>query len=114
MKDTKPDWILGAPPCTPFSIWNHGINFKKMDAAKVKALIAEGLVHLRFVCSLYRMQMARSKFFLHEHPASAVSWREDEILALVRHPTTHLVTMHQCQYGLVTPSKDDPAKLVPA
>ena len=27
----QPDWIVGAPPCTPFSIWNHGINFKNMN-----------------------------------------------------------------------------------
>ena len=92
-----PDWIVGAPPCTPFSIWNHGINFKKMDPDKVKALIAEGLVHLRFVCSLYRYQMSRGKFFLHEHPASALSWRAIEKLPLV-----HMITGDQCMYGLVT------------
>ena len=69
----NPDWVIGSPPCTPFSIWNHGINYKKMKPDQVKAMIAEGQTHLNFVCSLYRSQMRRGKYFLHEHPASAVN-----------------------------------------
>ena len=57
------------------------MNFPKVDPAKVAEIVAEGLLHLRFVCSLYRQQVASGRFFLHEHPASAVSWREDEIMA---------------------------------
>ena len=26
---SQPDWVIGAPPCMPFSIWNHGIQFEK-------------------------------------------------------------------------------------
>ena len=77
MNRLEPDWIVGAPPCTPFSIWNHGINFKKMDPTKVEGMIREGVQHLKFVCSLYRKQIRRGKYFLHEHPATAVSWREE-------------------------------------
>mgnify|MGYP003333620156 FL=1 len=76
---TNPDWVIGSPPCTPFSIWNYGINYKKMDPEKVKKMIAEGQVHLNFVCSLYRSQMRRGKWFLHEHPATAMSWKEERI-----------------------------------
>ena len=66
-----PEWVLGAPPCTAFSLWNHGINYKKINKEKVHAMMEEGRLHLRFACSLYRRQIARSKFFLHEHPTSA-------------------------------------------
>ena len=31
----KPEWLIGAPPCTAFSQWMH-INYKKMKAADVK------------------------------------------------------------------------------
>lgn len=57
----KPDWIVGAPPCTPFSIWNHGINFKKMDPEVVKKMIEEGQLHLRFMTSLYRHQIKQGR-----------------------------------------------------
>ena len=33
---TNPDWVIGSPPCTPFSIWNHGINYKKMTARRLR------------------------------------------------------------------------------
>ena len=31
IEDNNPDWVLGAPPCNAFSIWNYGLNYKKMD-----------------------------------------------------------------------------------
>ena len=53
-------------------------------------------------------------FFLREHPATAMSWKEEDIAALARMPFNFLVTMDQCQYGLLTPSDDDRSKMVPA
>ena len=114
INEQDPDWVIGAPPCTAFSIWNHGINFKKMDPETVRQMLEEGRAHLRFACSLYRRQIANGKFFLHEHPATAMSWKEEEVDALARLPFVHLVTAHQCQYGLVTPSDADRSKMVPA
>ena len=56
--EQQPEWIVGAPPCTPFSIWNYAMKHPKMDSDQAQALIAEGRIHLNFVCSLYRRQMA--------------------------------------------------------
>jgi hypothetical protein len=109
-----PDWIIGSPPCTPYSIWNFGINYKKMDPDKVKTMLAEGKVHLDFVCSLYRRQLRRGKHVLHEHPATALSWRQDSIEAIMKDPTVQAVVGDQCRYGLVTPSQYDKDTMVPA
>ena len=111
---TNPDWIIGSPPCTPYSIWNFGINYKKMDPARVQQILRDGDVHLHFVCSLYRSQLRKGKYFLHEHPATAMSWKDSQISALSRDPLVKLVTADQCEYGLVTPSADDPNVMVPA
>ena len=91
----NPDWIVGAPPCTPFSIWNHGINFKRMDKSKVEKMLQEGRLHLRFMCSLYKRQIVNGKYFLHEHPATAISWRDDHVQSLERHPLVHTVVGDQ-------------------
>ena len=112
--DLNPDWILGAPPCTAFSIWNFGMNYKKMDGDAVRAKLAEGRLHLKFACRLYRRQIKKGKFFLHEHPASALSWSEDSIKQLCGLPSTFTVTADQCQYGLVTPSAKDKDVMLPA
>ena len=71
--DLDPDWVLGAPPCTAFSIWNYALNYKKMDADAVREKLAEGRMHLKFCCRMYRREIRRGKFFLHEHPATAMS-----------------------------------------
>ena len=90
------------------------MNYKKMDGDAVRAKLAEGRLHLKFVCRLYKRQIKKGKFFLHEHPASALSWSEDSIKRLCELPSTFTVTADQCQYGLVTPSAKDKGVLVPA
>ena len=114
MNDQDPEWIIGALPCTPFSIWNAGIHFKKMDPAKAKAMIHESKLHLRFMCSLYRRQIMKGKDFLHEHPVSALSWRTKETKAIEKVALVQTIVSDQRQYGLVTPAEGDRTKLMPA
>ena len=45
----NPDWIIGSPPCTPFSFLNHGLNFPKMAPEEVERRDAEGMKHIKFV-----------------------------------------------------------------
>ena len=71
--DHKPTWIVGSPPCTAFSRL-QGLNFPKMDPAKVEAMLKEARRHLHFVISLYQIQLAHKRHFLHEHPVGATSW----------------------------------------
>ena len=91
-----------------------GINYKQMDPQKVEKMLADGKVHLDSVCSLYRRQLRQGKYFLHEHPATALSWKEDQVLEIARQPNVQIVTADQCEYGLVTPSADDKTKMLPA
>ena len=97
-----PDWIIGSPPCTSFSPLNVGLNFPKMDKAEVKRRVDEGLVHLKFVCRLYKRQMRRGKFFLHEHPHAALSWRTKSIIKILKLEGVDTVVNHQCMFGLLT------------
>ena len=99
----KPTWLIGSPPCTSFSIMNEGLNYRKMDPVKVAKLKKIGLKHLRFMISLYQIQLAEGRHFLHEHPSSASSWRDQEMVRLLGHGRVNVVTMDQCMYGLATP-----------
>lgn len=110
----QPEWIIGAPPCTVCSIWNHGMNFKKVEPEKIQKLVQEGLLHLKFMCSLYKRQLVNGKYFLHENTASAVSWREDDVRKIASHPLVRTTVADQCMYGLLTPSDIDKSVLVPA
>ena len=71
------------------------MNYPKMSKEKVQAALAEGRIHLSFVASLYRRQILRGKYFLHEHPATAMSWKEDAILRLSGLPDVCTVVADQ-------------------
>ena len=58
--------------------------------------------------------MRRGKYFLHEHPATAMSWKEDQVRSIARELNVRIVTADQCEYGLVTPSAEDRKVMVPA
>ena len=38
VEEDKPTWVIGSPPCTFFSAWNQGINYKKTAPERVEAL----------------------------------------------------------------------------
>ena len=114
IKKHKPLWIIGAPPCVTFCALNIGLNYPKMDPADVKQRKAEGLAHLRFACKLYRFQISQGRHFLHEHPAGAASWQEECIQSLMKRSGVGVAVGDQCEYGLVTPSAQNPKISMPA
>ena len=72
-------WIIGgSPPCTMFSLlqqlnvhkFGHLSEWKK--AFDEKKRVAEE--HMRFCVQLYRLQVSRGRYFVHEHPGGATSW----------------------------------------
>ena len=58
--DHVPDWVIGSPPCTDFSVmgrWNH----RRMQIEDVRRRLREARRHLEFCVVLYRDQLARGK-----------------------------------------------------
>ena len=110
----QPDWLIGSPPCTAFSIWNYAMNYPKMSKDKVQIALAEGRTHLAFMASLYRKQILRGKYFLHEHPATALSWKEDAITQLSKLPSVYTTVADQCMYGLTSPTGADGTERLPS
>ena len=60
--------------------------------------------HIKFVFELYDMQVRSGRYFLHEHPAQATSWRLPVVTEFcARYPHLYAVTADMCQFGLTTP-----------
>ncbi len=57
------------------------------------------MVHLRFVCEIYQMQLDEGRYFLHEHPSGATSWKESCVQEIWSHPDVERIINHQCQVG---------------
>ena len=87
--DQNPDWIMGVPPPTAFTIWKYAMNYPKQNPDKVMELLAEGRVCLNFVASLCRRPAAKGKYDVHAHPATALPWKENVIEAVARNLFDH-------------------------
>ena len=105
VKDKKPTWIVGSPPCTAFSRL-QGLNFPKMDPLVVEKMLKEARRHLHFVISLYQLQLADNRHFLHEHPVGASSWKDPYMERILNHPRVGTTVADQCMYGLTTAGPD--------
>ena len=54
---------------------------------------------MEFVVSLYREQIEGGRYFLHEHPSGATSWKLESMMDLMSNPTVERVDPDQCQFG---------------
>ena len=85
-----------------------------MDPSEVERRKKEGLDHLIFCCRLYKYQVKHGRHFLHEHPASAASWKADCVQEIMTMPGVGVTVGDQCEYGLTTPSSENPEVRLPA
>jgi hypothetical protein len=106
IQEEKPYIVIGSPPCTSFCSFNRRPNYRRMDPDRVRLLVHDGNVLLKFAIEIYEFQLAEGRHFLHEHPASACSWQVPRTAALRKRQGVGEVIAHLCQYGLVTPGPD--------
>ena len=83
------------------------MNYPKMDKEKVRAAVEACRTHLNFVVSLHRKQMIKNKLFLHEHPATALSWKDETVMALLKSPLVLAIVANQRMNGLTSPAKEN-------
>ena len=79
-------------------------DYKKSDV--YKARLAEALEHLKFCCRVYRWQVDRGCYFLHEHPWSASSWKLPLMKAMREVPGVGLYCGDQCPFGQAAKGPD--------
>ena len=95
--EQKPLFLVGSPMCTAFSTWQR-LNATRRDPKTVQKEYIKAMVHLEFVCQLYRDQVAAGRYFLHEQPASNSSWHERCITALLATDGVDRCVGDQCCY----------------
>ena len=98
IREEKPLFLIGSPVCTAWCSW-QALNATRRDPEVVKQDLRMARAHLDFVVQLYREQIDGGRFFLHEHPDGASSWKEDVIQDILKVPGVCHTTADQCQYG---------------
>ena len=100
-KELQPDLIIGCPPCGPYSNLQN-LNRRHMTDEEWRRMEVEGDVHLEFCCELYREQHARGKWFVHEHPLTARSWKKACVQDLLDLDGVRLVRGDMCSHNMTS------------
>ena len=102
VKENKPLFIIGSPPCDQWSKMQN-LNTGKRDPDEVHRKLVEARIHLDFCAELYQMQIDGGRYYVHEHPTSATSWNEKSIKRISSHPDNFTTRIHMCAYGMKIP-----------
>ena len=97
----KPLFLIGSPPCGPFSPLQN-ISIHKRDPMVVKQMLEEGRDHLHTSIDAYNVQMDEDRFFLHEHPLPATSWEDPKMKKLMARPGVFCVKGPMCRWGMIS------------
>ena len=99
IREQKPYMLIGSPACKGFSTWQALNLSKSKDPEAMRKAKVASIVHLDFVASLCREQADGGRYFLHEHPLQATSWRVTSIEQVLNRPDVERVHGDQCQFG---------------
>ena len=100
VRDTKPFMLIGPPPCTMFCALQN-LQKGKRDEKTSQRRLENAKRHIMFCIELYNMQLRGGRFFLHEHPESASSWRLPEIMQMILMDGVLTTVCDMCAYGMV-------------
>ena len=98
--EEKPLVLITGTMCTNWSIAMNS-DWGRLGAYERKKRLNNIKIHLGFVCTLHLLQHREGRYFIHEHPRSATSWREPCMQNVMRRTGAILTTLDQCMYGLV-------------
>ena len=101
VRTMKPVLLIGSPPCGPWSVLQH-LHDPHGTPEEIENRMASARVHIQFCIKLYKTQVEAGNWFLHEHPWSAESWQEVEMMELLGMPGVAVVRGDQCQQGMGT------------
>ena len=99
IEEQDPFLLTGSPRCDPFSVLRF-LNKKRLSDPKHLQARERGVRHLRLCIKKYKERHKKGKYFLHEHPAQADSWDDEEMVELQRLPGVYTVVGPMCAWGM--------------
>ena len=85
--------------CAAFSHMNN-INFSRVSEEDARNVIEYGTRRFDLCMRLYRIQVRNGLYFLHEHPAGARSWENEDVRKVLKLTGVATVTGDMCQFGM--------------
>ena len=104
----RPDVIVSAWPCTPFSTMQNLMKNHIGYQEKLDLKIKEALPLVEFSAKLAEIQLAGGRHFLGENPLTSKAWQTKPGLRMLR--MLHSTKTHLCAHGLKDPEFGMPVK----
>ena len=101
VRSTQPYFIIGSPPCTPFSSLQE-ISRAKWDLRVMEEQLRRGTAHTYFCLHIYRMQLAGNRHFVYEHPDGSTAWSTPDMVEFMMRPELDAAVFHMCTYGMTS------------
>ena len=101
VRDTKPYFVIGSPPCTPFSPLQE-ISRAKRDPKVMAEEYRKGLELIRFCIKVYSLQLEGKRHFIHEHPSASTAWKTKDMVEFMMKYDIDVTTIHMCAYGMTS------------
>ena len=99
VKLLKPYFLVGSPPCTAFSQLMN-LNYANMSQQQISDMLTNAIAHVEFSCELYQIQIDEGRYFLHEAPDTATSWKLECVQKISMNEHVQRVTGDQCAHGM--------------
>ncbi len=106
----RPRVVITSAPCTMYSALMWMRNRRRMDTETYCRRRAAADELLTFSMQVCCHQHSCGRYFLHEHPAQAGSWRLPVVQRVQALSGVMLSTFDQCVFGLVTPGTCEPCQ----
>lgn len=97
--ETKPSLLIGSPMCRMFSILQN-INKNNRDENEFRKQYKDALSHLEFCLGLYHIQQVNGRYYLHEHPNSATSWKVPCMINFIKQHNPGFAYTNMCAFGM--------------
>jgi len=111
IEEQQPLLLTGSPDCAPFTVLRN-INRSYLNTKENVEKRQKGENHLSLCIERYRRQTKKKRCFLHEHPAGADSWDEEEMQRLQQEPDVFTVADLTCAWGMSIHAKRKGSGLV--
>ena len=95
----EPLLITGSPPCHLFSKL-QAISWNKIPPEVREKRMKEALHHLHMSCDVYEKQIQEERFFLHEAPWGATSWKDERVERISSRDDVYVVRGPMCKWGM--------------
>ena len=101
VRSTQPYFIIGSPPCTPFSPVQD-ISRAKRDPRVMQEELNRGKAHINFGLQIYKMQLTGKRNLVLEHPDGSTAWNTPELVEFMMRPEVDAAFLHMCAYGMTS------------